>query len=62
MLFVRKIYINGSQYMRHVSVISEHPIFTGFHGLTGCQPDPRDKGVTSKEKENKQIRNPGLEL
>ena len=32
--------------MRHVSVISEHAIFTGFHGLTGCQQDPRDKGVT----------------
>ena len=27
-------------------MISGHPIFTGFRGLTGCQPDPRDKGVT----------------
>ena len=31
--------------MRHVSVISEYPISTGFHGLMGCQRDPRDKGV-----------------
>ena len=34
--------------MRHVSVISEHPIFTGFRGLTGCQRDPWDRGVTMK--------------
>ena len=32
--------------MRHVSVISEHPILIGFLGLTGCQRDPRDRGVT----------------
>ena len=32
--------------MRHVSVMSGHPIFTGFHGLTCCQWDPRDRGVT----------------
>ena len=31
--------------MRHVRVILEHPIFTGFRGLTGCQRDPRDRGV-----------------
>ena len=30
--------------MRHVSVISGHPICTGFRGLTGCQQDPRDMG------------------
>ena len=45
--FVRKIYRNGSRSMRHVSVISEHSIFTGFHGLTGFQRDPRDRGVTA---------------
>ena len=33
--------------MRHVSVISGHPISTGFRGLTGYQQDSRDKGVTS---------------
>ena len=33
--------------MRHVSVISKHLISTGFRGLTGCQQDPRDKGVTT---------------
>ena len=27
--------------MRHVSVISEHLISTGFRGLTGSQRDPR---------------------
>ena len=32
--------------MRHVSVISGHPISTGFRRLTGCQWDPRDRGVT----------------
>ena len=32
--------------MRHVSVISGHTISTGFCGLTGCQQDPRDRGVT----------------
>ena len=29
-------------------MISEHPIFTGFRGLTGCQRDPRDRGVTNR--------------
>ena len=32
--------------MRQMSVISGHPIFTGFYELTGCQRDPRDRGVT----------------
>ena len=27
--------------MRHVSVISGHPISIGFHGLTGSQRDPQ---------------------
>ena len=27
-------------------MISRHPIFTGFHKLTGCQRDSRDRGVT----------------
>ena len=27
-------------------MISEHPISTGFYGLTGYQLDPRDRGVT----------------
>ena len=27
-------------------MILKHPIFTGFRGLTGCQQDPRDRGVT----------------
>ena len=31
--------------MRHVSVISGHPISISFHGLMGCQRDPRDRGV-----------------
>ena len=30
--------------MKHVNVISGHPISTGFHGLTGCQQDPRKLG------------------
>ena len=33
--------------MRQMSVISGHSIFTGFYRLTGCQRDPRDRGVTS---------------
>ena len=37
---------NGSQYMRQMSVISGHPISTGFRRLTGCQRDPRARGVT----------------
>ena len=32
--------------MRQMSVISGHPIFIGFRRLTGCQLDPRDRGVT----------------
>ena len=27
-------------------MISKHSISIGFHGLTGCQKDPRDRGVT----------------
>ena len=27
-------------------MISEHPISTGLRGLTGCQREPQDKGVT----------------
>ena len=30
-------------------MISGHPISTGFLRLTGCQWDPRDRGVTVKE-------------
>ena len=30
--------------MRHVRVISRHPISIGFRGLTGYQRDPRDLG------------------
>ena len=30
--------------MRHVSVISGHPISISFRELTGCQRDPRDLG------------------
>ena len=26
-------------------MISGHPIFTSFRRLTGCQRDPRDRGV-----------------
>ena len=32
--------------MRQMSVISGHPIFTGFRRVTGCQRDPQDRGVT----------------
>ena len=28
-------------------MISGHSIFIGFHRLTGCQRDPRDRGVTT---------------
>ena len=31
-------------------MISGHPISTGFRKLTGCQRDPRDRGVTGKSK------------
>ena len=31
--------------MRQMSVILGHPIFTGFRRVTGCQRDPRDRGV-----------------
>ena len=27
-------------------MILKHPIFTGFRGLTGCQRDSRDRGIT----------------
>ena len=33
--------------MRQMSVISGHPIFTGFHKLTGCQRNPWNRGVTN---------------
>ena len=46
-LCVRKLYKNRSPYMRQMSVISGYPIFTGFRGLTGCQQDPRDRGITN---------------
>ena len=36
--------------MRQMSVISGHPISTGFRRLTGCQRDPRDRGFTSLPK------------
>ena len=39
--------LSYSQYMRQVSLISEQPISTSFHELTGCQQDPRDRGVTA---------------
>ena len=32
--------------MKQMSVISRLPIFIGFRRLTGCQRDPRDRGVT----------------
>ena len=32
--------------MSQMSVISGHPIFTGFRRLTCCQRDPLDMGVT----------------
>ena len=37
-------------------MISGHPISTGFRGLTGCQRDLQDRGVTSllKEKANRE--------
>ena len=30
--------------MIHMSAISGHPIFIGFHMLMGCQWDPQDLG------------------
>ena len=33
--------------MRHVNEISGYPISIGFRGLTGCQWDPWDRGVTA---------------
>ena len=35
--------------MRQMSVISGHPISTGFRRLMGCQRDPRDRGVTNNK-------------
>ena len=35
--------------MRQMSVISGYLIFTSFRKLTGCQRDPRDRGVTTKD-------------
>ena len=32
--------------MGHDDVESGYPISIGFHRLTGCQRDPRDRGVT----------------
>ena len=46
LLYKRTVRRNGSQYMRQMSVISGHPIFTDFCRLTGCERDPRDRGVT----------------
>ena len=37
----------GSREMGHDGVASGYPTPTGFHRLTGCQRDPRDRGVTS---------------
>ena len=45
-LVLHQLYRKMSQYMRHVSVISGHPISTGFLGLTSCQRNPWDRGVT----------------
>ena len=33
--------------MRHDGVASGYPTPTDFHKLTGCERDPRDKGVTT---------------
>ena len=33
--------------MGHDGVASGYPTPTGFRRLTGCQQDPRDRGVTS---------------
>ena len=35
-----------------MSVISGHLIFTGFRRLTGCQQDPRDRGVIDEGVQN----------
>ena len=32
--------------MEHDDVASGYPISIGFRRLTGCQRDPRDRGVT----------------
>ena len=32
--------------MGHDDVALDYPISTGFRRLTGCQRDPRDRGVT----------------
>ena len=32
--------------MGHDDVASGYPISTSFHRLTGCQRDPRNRGVT----------------
>ena len=34
--------------MQEMSVISGHLIFTDFLKVTGCQRDPRDRGVTNE--------------
>ena len=46
LLYKRTVSRNGSQYMRQMSVISGHPIFTDFRRLMGCERDPWDRGVT----------------
>ena len=37
-------------------MISGHPIFTGFHRLTGYQRDPQDRGVTIYSSHNSNIK------
>ena len=37
--------------MRHVIVISGHPISIGFHGLMGCQRESRGLGRHNEEYE-----------
>ena len=46
-IFVIKYVGIGLNILRQMSVILGHPISTGFHRLTGCQRDPRAKGVIS---------------
>ena len=39
----------GSRSMGHDGVALSCPTPTGFRKVTGCQRDPRDKGVTRRE-------------
>ena len=38
----------GSRSIGHDDVVSGYSISTGFRRLTGCQRDPRDRGVTGE--------------